>query len=395
MDNDSIFQITPIREKVVFSEGVSLKLDSTHQAAQNAVLKTNPDYSSDKKEYTVYYSIHMNQTMYNDMENIYKNNLTSIEKLLQRAKNNEKKLIKDDVFLFDEKYTNGAFELKAAWVEIEAIEKDKRSQYITVDDATINNKKKKVALIGLHIVGMVEGFPELLWATFEGNDLAPDRGGRMNSNMLLSKLNNNYHDDNITYEGKGDTGKPNVPYSVFRLHPLGYDKDKANNDEKYRDKYEKHYLLTKDINSKANSRKITYFYNGNVWMSGKEKDKLNIIKDGKIKENIAGSPQAANVTMETYFQSSKAIALNNCFTCHNGSKNVSKLDNLPNYTITFKGFPNTSHVFNDYLAEKTKLLSEGSNSENAYDRTKKDMMEYLENLKRSEEIKIERIYNSK
>ncbi len=88
----------------------------------------------------------------------------------------------------DTEFQTGDVELKASWKIVEPGE-DTGSFYVTsalVDrlaqgpDGTIVVDDEspplevKVALVGLHVVGWVNGHPEAVWATFEQDDNAPD-----------------------------------------------------------------------------------------------------------------------------------------------------------------------------------------------------------------------------
>lgn len=77
-----------------------------------------------------------------------------------------------------------AMEMKTSWIDASTI-KD-LDQYITIDAIiptytktdsswTISGQKKaKLALLGVHVVGSVSGHPEMVWATFEHKNNAPN-----------------------------------------------------------------------------------------------------------------------------------------------------------------------------------------------------------------------------
>jgi hypothetical protein len=58
----------------------------------------------------------------------------------------------------------GAVEMKTAWIDVAAIGSDSDNYYVTAGE--INGQPTQVALLGIHVVGIVENHPEFVWATF-------------------------------------------------------------------------------------------------------------------------------------------------------------------------------------------------------------------------------------
>ena len=142
--------------------GATVVLQDTAQAgSESAVLQTNPDYNNGTGA-MVYYSIHMNPLMYKAGLNF----ASMIENGQLPATN-------------EASFPVGSFELKVAWVPVSAIPAAKQSEYyITTASLSTNNgvsfTNTQVALIGMHVVGVVQNHPEFIWATFEHDDLSPD-----------------------------------------------------------------------------------------------------------------------------------------------------------------------------------------------------------------------------
>lgn len=82
--------------------------------------------------------------------------------------------------------TKGALELKASWKVVAEGEDTSGMFTMTTNVAKLVNRggkiaidpsqteTLKVALVGFHIGGVVKGHPEMIWATFEHKDNAPD-----------------------------------------------------------------------------------------------------------------------------------------------------------------------------------------------------------------------------
>lgn len=394
-DSKNIFQITEYGEPV----NSPFKLFAFHQAgSDHPVLKSNTDFAGISDEYTVFYSIHMNKTMHDQM---VKATDSAIEKVKKGIKN-----ISDST----EVYNNSSLELKAAWVDLNAIPKDKQKNYLIVhnvpqikkdylnkidyftrknDYTNVNliindplnyQNVPAVALIGLHIVGKVEGFPEMLWATFEGQDLAPDNLNNLtdlNSKQRHGFKSNTSNSQPIAktetdflFFKKGELGakdslnaikfdtltkKGKIADKAYRKYPLGISQkkyDHPNNSE-----YRRHADLANELNKKALKKsEIKQYYNGNIWLAmlnSKESRNVDVYQQfnkGNLK--LAGSPNATNITMETYHQNTT------CFSCH-GITNFS-LD--PKKDIQYKTLLNISHIYGAYFAEAYRKKDKQKNN---------------------------------
>lgn len=96
-----------------------------------------------------------------------------------------------------------AMELKTAWVDASLWTQTKQVQYITTEANVpvfdrsltkgpwpiIGNEKKTLAMVGMHVVGTVEGHPEMVWSTFEHVNNAPANTFRYNANNPSSPKN--------------------------------------------------------------------------------------------------------------------------------------------------------------------------------------------------------------
>lgn len=406
--DDGNVEIEKYKKRKDKPEDPNLKLVLKEQAMAHAILKTNPSFSNGQSKggETVYYSIHMNQLMIDDITK-------SVDKKVKDFINNPNNKESTDK---NEKYTNGALELKAAWVDVKAIPEELRKDYLIVNDALLPDSTDKkpfaVALIGLHIVGMVDGFPELLWATFEGKHLAPDNMHNLTDHTSKDQYKGTPEENLVAksekewmFYRKGNTKKENqdsvINYmavlnnneyanQVYRKHPLSIDiKHFDKNASTTSKSFVRHANLINAMNINALEKpSITMTYNGNIWLIGKPKDKLNNLlkvtfKPSKLNESLlAGSPNAVNITMETYGQNTQ------CFSCHGGKKTIKKLKG-GDYTV--ETIMNTSHIYSDYLAGRIKYedLKNNKTTQIQSDKKIEPIIDYIEKIKREDENKVQ------
>ncbi len=357
LNPSKVHQISSKMDLITVPQGATVVLQDTQQAgSKQAVLTTNPDYNKSQKSETVYYSIHMNPIMY--------------KHAIKFAKEIINKIIPDSNSVM---FPVGSFELKVSWVPVDAIPEDKQADYFTTTAhlSTDNGKtfqNTTVALIGMHVVGVVENHPEFIWATFEHDDLAPNYDWKANSassasNQLLFKKGSVQGIGGILYDTATKHGTP--PYQVFDLFEYGVPRDPSGSFMATSQDEPENFTNIQGINScvKQNLNDVWshYFYNGSIWlnMDGTTPERQAYIIDS-LGYNISnagkgsyarGSLNCANVTMETFTQTFKksigdisASNLANCFSCHSSP--------------TFQSGSNAtsplylSHVFQDYLSSQ-------------------------------------------
>ena len=148
-------QVDPYMETVTIPSGVSVVLTADNQAGSSGILKSNPNFNTNGTSATIYYAIYMNSTM-NEEAKKYAAQLKSGALDANNTKT----------------FPVGSLELKTSWISTEVIpEADRTNYYIT--NASINGTTTEVAMLGMHVDGVVENHPEFIWATFEHNSLAP------------------------------------------------------------------------------------------------------------------------------------------------------------------------------------------------------------------------------
>jgi hypothetical protein len=349
LNDQSIFQVTDLMEKVPQQSGASIVLEYHNQAGSDGVLKTNSAYNNTSK--TVLYSIHTNTTMMTAAE--------AFKPIINKSK---------DSVNFNT-FPVGSLELKVSWVETSTIPKDKLKNYFTTIAAVSDNSKTptfknvEVALLGMHVVGVVENHPEFIWATFEHDDMAPNYDWTSNSasattDKLLFANGSVSGIDAITWDSK--TQSPKTPQKAYDLFQYGV----PVNSTGFMNTCQQEPLNYNNIGSINSCAKgslkdlwTNYFYNGSVWINTDGiTGTLNQAKFlVKITDDFAnanpgkyarGSLNCANVSMETYTQtfnnSIDKVNVNtlvSCFSCHS-PKDYNNQKKSPLFI---------SHVFEGYI----------------------------------------------
>ncbi|WP_299161595.1 hypothetical protein [uncultured Tenacibaculum sp.] len=354
LNPEKMHQVTSHLESVPLTKGVAVVLTDTKQAGPGAILKTNPAYNKkNNKAETVYYSIHVSP--------IFKEAATKFKDSILNGT-----LSKNNLSSFPV----GSLELKVSWVAKSAIPENELDNYYTTVAAISENGtdyvNTEVALLGMHVVGVVENHPEFIWATFEHSDMAPnyDRGEDKASSLtekLLFEKGETSGITGITWDSK--TQQPVLKSKAFDLFEYGVPRDSTGGFMKNTSQEEPiNFNNIRDINAcvKKNLEKEegpwkNYFYNGSIWIdtdgfSSEQQAQILVGLRGEVANAYPGgfargSLNCANVTMETFTQTFKDELsevnvgnLANCFSCHNA---VSYTNNSsPIYM---------SHIFDAYI----------------------------------------------
>ncbi|MCR9173454.1 MAG: hypothetical protein NXI10_13215 [bacterium] len=352
---NKVYQVDANMNKITPQAGTTVSVMDTEQAGfEEAILQSNPAYAEDGKSHTVYYSIHMNPIMFNAG--------TGFAKDIINGTTDPSNL---------ESFPVGSFELKASWISVNAIKKAKRSSYYTTmvsvsNDGGTTFENMEMALLGMHVVGVVENHPEFIWATFEHNDLGPDfdratNSASSNDDMLLFAAGSTTDINGIVYDKSTKLGKD--PHKVFDLFaygvPTGMDNSvMTNTAQKEPENIDNIKGINACVKSKLNDVWANYHYQGSLWLNTDgltptQQAELLVKQGSGIAKATSGSSARgslgnANITMETFtqtFQSSNAdININNlanCFSCHFAQGFSSHTS--PIYI---------SHVFDGYLNQQ-------------------------------------------
>lgn len=350
---DSLNVVTPEMAPVSPQLGLKLVLSSINQAGPEGVLVSNPKVIPGKTAGdTVFYSIHVNKTLMD-------------KAIIAASEINGGKLPYSNL----ETFPVGSLELKVSWISADAIPKAKLADYF-VTKAAVQNKNgqytaKSVALLGMHVVGVVKNHPEFIWATFEHKDMAPVYDWK--NNAVNSAAEMLFYESGKTSGLQGikwdkTTKKPLTPNKAFVLYEYGVPKVLGTNaymatSQSEPVNFDNIDNINKCVASKLKDVFKNYFYNGSIWLDTdglSPAQQANIIVKNKISsvlpDSLArGSSNLANITMETYTQTFKsdvhdiaAANLVNCFTCHQ-SQNFDTTRGIGKSPLYL------SHVFESYL----------------------------------------------
>ncbi|MGA9638148.1 hypothetical protein [Flavobacterium sp.] len=361
---DSLNIVSPEMEPVSPQLGLKLVLSSINQAGSDGVLVSNPKNNKQIVADTVFYSIHVNDA--------FIKKAISMASLIHSGKLPYSNL---------ETFPVGAFELKVSWINVNAIPKEKIATYFTTQAAFKNAKGqyeiKTVALLGMHVVGVVKNHPEFIWATFEHRDIAPVYDWK--NNTVASAAEKLFYESGtatglqgIKWDSKNK--KPYVANKAFILFDYGVPRNSGTNAFMSTSQSEPMNFNNIDTINKCVESKLTdvfknYFYNGSIWLntdglSSTNQAKAIVTRDitSALPDSLVrGSTNLANITMETYTQTFKndihkidAASLVNCFTCHQSE----------NFDTIHKGRSPLylSHVFGSYLYTTQPKLLKGENN---------------------------------
>lgn len=355
LNQQKVRQVSSHMAAITIPAGATVVLEDTAQAGpSSAILQTNPDYNSGSS-HTVYYSIHMNPKMY------------------AAAKAFAHKIQHDSLAPSNmESFPVGSFELKVAWVPLSAIPTAKQGNYFTTTASLSTNggtsfQNTPVALIGMHVVGIVQNHPEFIWATFEHDDLAPNYDWAANTasstaDKLLFKSGSTSGINGILYDSNTRLGvTPNQVFDLFQYGiPRNPDGSFMTTSQQEPTDFANVEGINQCVKSQLNDVWKNYFYNGSLWLNtdGKSSSQQTALIDS-LGYNISnatpgsyarGSVNCANITMETFTQtfesnidSIKVTNLANCFSCHSAPSFSNSAMTSPLYL---------SHVFQDYLLEQ-------------------------------------------
>lgn len=230
-----------------------------------------------------------------------------------------------------------------------------------------------VALVGFHIAGVVNEHPEMIWATFEHKNNAPNVPHSFTPDTIISESDSTFYSAGTKYSGcnvdMANSPKQKLNEStqilspitqVCRLYEFGNDPDNpedrvaemANNDENIKQ-------LNDSVLSKLDKDDVWSNYHevGAIWF--KRIDGLKPNMPLATDDILTGSLKLSNSTIETFTQIQSTQ--NNCFRCHNTLHRFppqTQLDPLPGLNL------NISHAFvNIYFWSQMQQLEKSRNTE--------------------------------
>ena len=349
---NELIPVSPHMAVVQPQLGLNLVLSSIEQAGGGGILKTTPAYAPDGKGRTVYYSIHTDSTMF-----------TSAEAFKVALNNGSLSPNNKETFPVN------SLELKVAWVDVQSMSSTEAGKYYTRDAAIQQSDgsylKTTVALLGMHVVGVVINHPEFIWATFEHHDMAPDYDWKT-ADVTSS-------DNDLVYAQGATTGLAGIQWDksttapvladkAYTLFKFGVPRMPTDTFMTTSQSEPLNYNNVNSIDSCVATRLSdiwnNYYYKGSIWLNtdglspAQQADTLvalgSQIANVQTGAMARGCVSNANLTMETFEQTfSSTISgisvtnIANCFSCHNAQSFATGNPKSPLYI---------SHVFDGYLS---------------------------------------------
>jgi hypothetical protein len=222
-----------------------------------------------------------------------------------------------------------AIEVKSSWIETGGLAN--LNEYVTIkaNIPTFNtsnpttwpqngSKVAQLALVGMHVVGSTAGHPEMLWATFEHVNNAPNAQYKYTTMANVSKTVNQNTSGTWLFAQNGAAAPFNVarfsasgtnlvavsgqtigPSNVLRVNPWGSNAASAASTSPNTDVVSINNSVMSQL--AAGDVRKNYVMTGTTWTIGGAAPNSG---------NQVGTNQMANATMETFFQGT------NCFLCH-------------------------------------------------------------------------------
>jgi len=242
-------------------------------------------------------------------------------------------------------------EIKSSWVLADSLTDINTKNYVTIDAVIptynkvsdtlwvpVSQKRVRLAMVGIHIVGSVAGHPEMVWATFEHENNTPDTTYQyMNANRQIitvpadtgkwrfsSATGAPFNISHIRTADNGDTlyghnNKPISPSNTQRPAPFGVAFTGRPN-QQYSDSIpavsnaEIIGINNAIINQiPGNDVRKRYHLIGATWTFGGTAPSGNVYPVDTAAGSSIGTSILANSTMETYVQ----LNTTSCFSCHN------------------------------------------------------------------------------
>lgn len=206
-----------------------------------------------------------------------------------------------------------------------------------------------VALVGVHVVGVIKDHPEFVWATFELPSNAPDlpTGMDPHSSAPVSDQNYTFYKAGTPANASNflpksmtidfDTQAISPITNVFREFPDGGATPQADADA-IKSANANFQAAIPNQKSKIDPVFANFSLTGSTWLlAGTLKP-----GDGDMDQEAIGSIDLANATLETFVQGDGT----NCFTCHRTSGGAT----YPGKNI------NTSHIITSQIKQSTAIL---------------------------------------
>lgn len=263
-----------------------------------------------------------------------------------------------------------AIELKTSWVVADSL--INVADYITIDAiiptytktnttwVISGERKAKLALVGVHIVGSAAGHPEMVWATFEHKKNTPNLAYQYVNEkgevetvpadgdgdwLLNTNVKDSANVSHMTFSGDSIIAKKGYtisPSNTTRTKPWGSSYDVQPNAEDASPAIANTKVI--EINKAVakllpgNDVRKNYIFIGATWTDGGAGPNGYSYSPNESQPGVAiGTSQLANSTMETYAQNGMNYnEYGSCFACHSNNGGLKPTD--------------LSHVFKGIIA---------------------------------------------
>lgn len=236
----------------------------------------------------------------------------------------------------DTPFPIGAIELKVSWKVVQPGEDTSDMFTMQGEVNWLTNKSGKIvvdanktqtvqlALVAFHIAGVVNGHPEMIWATFEHKNNAPNVPDKFTPDTVISDRDWTFYKAGTTYRNCNvnfaNTNKLKLNESKQTLSPVTqvcrqfeFGNDPSNGGVQPND--DNIARLNADVLKNLDKDDVwsNYFEVGAIWFKKANALEPNMALD--TDEILTGSLKLSNSVVETYTQDQSTM--NNCFRCHN------------------------------------------------------------------------------
>jgi hypothetical protein len=369
-----------LRPEAALDDGIS----QASQGGEGAILV-------DQNNSPIFYSINVNDTF---ADFVRANGLDDVKRLLLNPAVEEDR--KKGAIPAELEFRPGSMELKSSWMIIQGpvshysnyivtkasvpvlkneTDSTSKATHVVVDTAQ-PPRIVNVALLGLHVVGVIDGHPEFVWATFEHadgsghRDIAPAAtenpngtglqtiGNAASSYPLFQKNTSSDHANVRALQPIGPNQKFSQATSIYRIFPGSQSEKPADGESAAPWEDPSVFNINKHIGELFDSRdpskkdwRRNYRLVGAVWidqprgmMVGTDAKTLQNFKEDTSFDDgdkrLAGENRLSNMSMESFTQPAGTGAPH-CFTCHD----TTQQNQLPPGKVLWPRRINVSHIF--------------------------------------------------
>jgi hypothetical protein len=307
----------------------------------------------DQNHNPVFYTIHVNDAF---AQFVQANGLDEIDRLLADPASTDPKVIEKRPIPAELEFRPGVMEFKSAWTIIEGpvgaysnyITGHARVPYLKNDGARVlvdtarPLREVNVALLALHVVGVIDGHPEFVWATFEHADASgtrniapaakdnptagtpPQISGAEKSYPLFHANTPPEKTNDATPQTLGNDQKFPAATSIYRVFPGSKSAKDPDADPRAPWEDPAVFTLNEHMTALFNERdphkrdpRRNYRLVGAVWMDQPRKDTFTAgMSFADDDQRLAGETRLSNMAIESFTQDPAQGGALHCFSCH-------------------------------------------------------------------------------